>query len=76
MISFAVNVVSQRLEGLPPLTIKTRRVLKGHQGKVLYMDWCADKRHIVSSSQVILFKCLNRYYAASFYTYTYIQLNI
>lgn len=47
-----VTIVAQRLESLQPLNIKTRRVLKGHQGKVLCMDWCADKRHIVSSSQV------------------------
>ncbi|XP_064608165.1 guanine nucleotide-binding protein subunit beta-5-like [Liolophura sinensis] len=44
-------VVAQRLEGLPQLNIKSRRVLKGHQGKVLCMDWSTDKRHIVSSSQ-------------------------
>ncbi|KAK2168202.1 hypothetical protein LSH36_19g01046 [Paralvinella palmiformis] len=43
--------VAQRLDSLPQLTVKPRRVLKGHQGKVLCMDWCKDKRHIVSSSQ-------------------------
>jgi guanine nucleotide-binding protein subunit beta-5 len=25
--------------------------LKGHQGKVLALDWSIDKRHMVSSSQ-------------------------
>ncbi|CAH1796547.1 unnamed protein product [Owenia fusiformis] len=44
-------VVAQRLENVPPLNIKVRRVLKGHQGKVLCMGWSTDKRHIVSSSQ-------------------------
>ncbi|XP_076444214.1 guanine nucleotide-binding protein subunit beta-5-like [Babylonia areolata] len=43
--------VSQRLETLQQFNIKARKVLKGHQGKVLCMDWSSDKRHIVSSSQ-------------------------
>lgn len=33
------------------INIKPRRVLKGHQAKVLCSDWSPDKRHIVSSSQ-------------------------
>ncbi|KAK6179230.1 guanine nucleotide-binding protein subunit beta-5 [Patella vulgata] len=44
-------VVAQRLDNLAQFNIKPRRVLKGHQGKVLCMDWSSDKRHIVSSSQ-------------------------
>ena len=44
-------VVSQRLDSLQQFNMKPRRVLKGHQGKVLCMDWSSDKRHIVSSSQ-------------------------
>lgn len=36
------------------MTIKARRVLKGHQAKVLCADWSSDKRHIVSSSQVCI----------------------
>jgi len=47
-----VAMVAQRLESLSTFTMKPRRVLKGHQGKVLCMDWSTDKRHIVSSSQV------------------------
>ena len=47
-----VTVVAQRLEGLPNFNMKVRRQLKGHQGKVLCMDWSTDKRHVVSSSQV------------------------
>ncbi|GAB6028530.1 guanine nucleotide binding protein (G protein), beta 5 [Chamberlinius hualienensis] len=43
--------VAQRLDSFTALNIKPRRLLKGHQGKVLCSDWCFDKRHIVSSSQ-------------------------
>lgn len=46
-----LTVVAQRLESMTNFTMKPRRVLKGHQGKVLCMDWSADKRHMVSSSQ-------------------------
>lgn len=55
----AVSAVAERLEVINYLNIKPRRVLKGHQAKVLCSDWSPDKRHIVSSSQVItiLFHC-------------------
>jgi WD40 repeat protein len=43
--------VAEKLEALPPFTTKSRRILKGHQGKVLALDWSNDKRHMVSSSQ-------------------------
>ena len=33
------------------LNIKIRKSLKGHNAKVLCLDWCSDKRHLVSSSQ-------------------------
>jgi len=42
---------AERVDQLPSLGVKTRRVLKGHASKVLCMDWSQDKRHIVSSSQ-------------------------
>lgn len=42
------------MEGLGQFVMKTRRTLKGHGNKVLCMDWCKDKRRIVSSSQVRL----------------------
>lgn len=45
------NSVASKLEQLTGWTIKTRRILKGHQGKVLCLDWSTDKRHLVSSSQ-------------------------
>ena len=34
------------------LNVKVRRSLKGHNAKVLCLDWSTDKRHLVSSSQV------------------------
>ncbi|XP_061880439.1 guanine nucleotide-binding protein subunit beta-5b-like [Entelurus aequoreus] len=46
-----LNKVAEKVEVLSALAIKTRRVLKGHNNKVLNMDWCKDKRRIVSSSQ-------------------------
>ncbi|XP_034416311.1 guanine nucleotide-binding protein subunit beta-5b isoform X2 [Cyclopterus lumpus] len=46
-----LNQVAEKVEVLGPLCIKTRRVLKGHGNKVLCMDWCKDKRRLVSSSQ-------------------------
>lgn len=47
----SVASTASRFDGLGNLSIKQRRVLKGHQGKVLCSDWSLDKRHIVSSSQ-------------------------
>ena len=62
-----IQVAAERLEPLSQLSVKQRRVLKGHAskvsrgflfhgidgwlGQVLCMDWAQDKRHIVSSSQ-------------------------
>ena len=50
--SLLVTDVTAQIEPIQNYTAKARRVLKGHQGKVVCMDWCVDKRHIVSSSQV------------------------
>uniref|UniRef100_A0A665VTM6 Guanine nucleotide binding protein (G protein), beta 5b n=1 Tax=Echeneis naucrates TaxID=173247 RepID=A0A665VTM6_ECHNA len=47
-----LHQVAEKIEVLGALSIKTRRVLKGHGNKVLCMDWCKDKRRVVSSSQV------------------------
>ena len=47
----AVHQVAEKVEGLGQFVMKTRRTLKGHGNKVLCMDWCKDKRRIVSSSQ-------------------------
>ncbi|KAG7482952.1 guanine nucleotide-binding subunit beta-5b-like [Solea senegalensis] len=46
-----LHQVAEKIEVLNPLSVKTRRVMKGHTNKVLCMDWCSDKRRLVSSSQ-------------------------
>ncbi|MEQ2266195.1 Guanine nucleotide-binding protein subunit beta-5a [Xenotaenia resolanae] len=46
-----VHQVAEKVEALGQFVMKTRRTLKGHGNKVLCMDWCKDKRRIVSSSQ-------------------------
>lgn len=51
MFVILVTTVAEKLEALPPFTTKSRRILKGHQGKVLALDWSNDKRHMVSTSQ-------------------------
>jgi len=33
------------------VTLKQRRILKGHFGKIYAMNWSADSRHLVSASQ-------------------------
>jgi len=50
-----VASVADRLEAINCINVKPRRILKGHQAKVLCSDWSSDKRHIVSSSQVSFF---------------------
>ncbi|EPY86076.1 guanine nucleotide-binding protein, beta-5 subunit isoform b isoform 1-like protein [Camelus ferus] len=49
--SICAEIVAERVEALGQFVMKTRRTLKGHGNKVLCMDWCKDKRRIVSSSQ-------------------------
>lgn len=46
-----VGQVAESIEPIQGLNIKVRRSLKGHNAKVLCLDWCLDKRHMVSSSQ-------------------------
>lgn len=43
--------VAARLDSIGNLNLKTRRILKANNGKVLCIDWCQDKRRLVSSSQ-------------------------
>lgn len=50
--NFIVGEVTKKIENMTQFNMKARKVLKGHHGKVLCMDWSKDKRHIVSSSQV------------------------
>ena len=61
-IFILVNDVTAKVEGIQNFSAKARRILKGHQGKVLCMDWCSDKRHLVSSSQVNCVFDLCRYF--------------
>ena len=53
--STIVHVVAQKLDAINGLQLKARRVLKGHQVKLLSIDWSGDKRHIASTSQVSSF---------------------
>lgn len=48
----SVVQVAETIEPIQGLNIKVRRSLKGHNAKVLCLDWSTDKRHLVSSSQV------------------------
>lgn len=43
--------LASKLDPITSLSIKSRRLLKGHNGKVLCLDWAQDKRRLVSSSQ-------------------------
>lgn len=43
--------LASKLDLISSLSIKSRRLLKGHLGKVLCLDWAQDKRRLVSSSQ-------------------------
>lgn len=43
--------MAQKLDPITSFQLKSRRSLKGHQSKVLSIDWSCDKRHIASSSQ-------------------------
>ncbi|XP_037873698.1 guanine nucleotide-binding protein subunit beta-5 [Bombyx mori] len=58
----SLSSIAEKLEPITFPNLKLRRVLKGHQAKVLCSDWCPDKRHIVSSSQdgkVIIWDAFN-----------------
>ncbi|KAL3866679.1 hypothetical protein ACJMK2_043960 [Sinanodonta woodiana] len=46
-----MSCVAGKVDCIANFSMKQRRLLKGHQGKVLCMDWSSDKRRIVSSSQ-------------------------
>ena len=48
----AVKEVADKVETLVFTPLKVRRILKGHQGKVLCQNWAQDRRRMVSSSQV------------------------
>lgn len=46
-----LHKLAEKVEDVGTLTIKTKRILKGHGNKVLCLDWCVDNRRMVSSSQ-------------------------
>ena len=54
--SVAVSTMSQKEEEVslisPVMAMKSRKVLKGHRGRVLHFDWSADKSHVVTAGQV------------------------
>ncbi len=61
-----MHQVAEKVEMVGAVSAKTKRVLKGHANKVLCMDWCKDKRRLVSSSQV----CTRTYAAGIQHTET------
>jgi guanine nucleotide-binding protein G(I)/G(S)/G(T) subunit beta-1 len=48
----AVRAMANEVDALPRIMMRTRRALKGHLAKIYAMHWAADKRHLVSASQV------------------------
>ena len=53
----SVVQVAEGIEAVNSLNVKVRRSLRGHNAKVLCLDWSIDKRHLVSSSQVSFSWC-------------------
>eukprot|EP01134_Creolimax_fragrantissima_P000594 CFRG0594T1 len=43
--------ISRDVAALPKLTLKPRRLLRGHLAKIYAMHWTDDSRHLVSASQ-------------------------
>ena len=43
--------IADKASNIKRVQMKTRKNLKGHQGKVYAMHWCADSEHLVSASQ-------------------------
>ena len=36
----------------PVMSLKIRKTLKGHRGRILHFDWSPDKYHLVTAGQV------------------------
>ena len=51
LIDRTTSQVTEDIEAIVTLNLKVRRCLKGHNSKVLCLDWSSDRRHMVSSSQ-------------------------
>ena len=51
-----MTTVSQKEEEIsllsPVITMKCRKILKGHRGRVLHFDWSPDKSHVLTAGQV------------------------
>eukprot|EP00771_Trimastix_marina_P001350 gnl/Trimastix_PCT/2417.p1 GENE.gnl/Trimastix_PCT/2417~~gnl/Trimastix_PCT/2417.p1 ORF type:complete len:349 (-),score=35.97 gnl/Trimastix_PCT/2417:185-1111(-) len=43
--------LTRSIEVIPRLAIKARSILRGHSSKIISLQWCEDKRHLVSASQ-------------------------
>ncbi|CEG63323.1 Putative Guanine nucleotide-binding protein subunit beta [Rhizopus microsporus] len=43
--------VAQKVQSLPPLAMKARRILKGHLAKVYALQWGSNKQNVLSASQ-------------------------
>ncbi len=39
----------------PVMNMKSRKVMKGHRGRVLHFDWSPDLRKLISAGQVRIF---------------------
>eukprot|EP00794_Sanderia_malayensis_P009597 gene9597-10584_t len=46
-----LHTISEKVPMLQVPQLKTRRTLKGHQSKILCLDWASDGQHLISSSQ-------------------------
>jgi guanine nucleotide-binding protein G(I)/G(S)/G(T) subunit beta-1 len=42
---------TRNIESVGRITMRVRRVLRGHFGKIYAMHWCSDSQHLVSASQ-------------------------
>ena len=51
LMDHTVKQTAAEVEPFPRVSMKVRRVLKGHLAKIYAMHWAADKRHLVSASQ-------------------------
>ncbi|SRR5258708_3511940 len=46
-----VRAMAGEVQALPRITMRTRRILRGHLAKIYAMHWAMDRRHLVSASQ-------------------------
>ena len=65
--------VAEAIDMVQGLNVKVRRSLKGHNAKVLCLDWSTDKRHLVSSSQASILVLEAFFQNRTYYTRVIIQ---